>query len=160
MKMVVNMYEWVENIENKIKNKEMVDLLEDLPIKKDLWLKNFVKTAMSTTLIALSFNFIFDGFHKHPHDNNEILLGIVAFLIAMLVIFIIDKYHQKVRELELRSINANMNLQGNIPNNTIIPNQQPLPPNINDYLINKNYIDEKVESYIKEQLKKVILEDG
>lgn len=156
--MDVNMYDWEENIKNKIKNKEQVDLLKDLPIKKDLWLKNFVKTAMSTTLIALAFNFIFDGFHKHPHDNNEILLGIVAFLVAMLVIFIIDKYHQKVRELELRSINANLNLQGN-GGIQPVPNQQPLQSNYNEYLLNKNYIDEKVEEYIKEQLKKVLLEE-
>ena len=149
------MYDWEENIKKKIKNKERVDLLKDLPIKKDLWLKNFVKSAMSTTLIALAFNFIFDGFHKHPHDNNEILLGVVAFLIALLVIFIIDKYHQKVRELELRSINANLNLQGN----DMLPVQNPQPSNYNEYLINKNYIDEKVEEYIKEQLKKVLLEE-
>lgn len=142
------MMEWVQKIEDKIANEKRVDLLEDLPISTDLWLKNFVKTAMSTTLIALAFNFIFDGLHKHPHDNNEILLGVVAFLIAILVIFIIDKYHQKVRELELRSINANMNLQA-----------QAIPPNINDYLVNKDYIDGKVEEYIKEQLKKVLLEE-
>ena len=156
MKMDVNMYDWEENIKNKIKNNERVDLLKDLPIKKDLWLKNFVKSAMSTTLIALAFNFIFDGFHKHPHDNNEILLGVIAFLIALLVIFIIDNYHQKVRELELKSINANMNLQGNgmLP----IQNTQPLQ-NYNEYLFNKNYIDEKVEEYIKEQLKKALLEE-
>lgn len=156
MKMDVNMYDWEENIKKKIRNKERVDLLKDLPIKKDLWLKNFVKSAMSTTLIALAFNFIFDGFHKHPHDNNEILLGVVAFLIALLVIFIIDKYHQKVRELELRSINANLNLQGN---GGIQPVQNPQPSNYNEYLLNKNYIDEKVEEYIKEQLKKVLLEE-
>lgn len=149
------MYDWEEKIKKKIKNKERVDLLKDLPIKKDLWLKNFVKSAMSTTLIALAFNFIFDGFHKHPHDNNEILLGVVAFLIALLVIFIIDKYHQKVRELELRSINANMNLQGN----GMLPVQNPQPLNYNEYLINKNYIDEKVGEYIKEELKKVLLEE-
>ena len=146
MKMDVNMLEWIEKIENKIHNKEQVDLINDLPVKKDLWLKNFVKSAISTTLIALSFNFIFDGYHKHPHDHNEILLGIVAFLIAMLVIFTIDKYHQKVRELELRSINANIqNVQA--------------PPNYNDYLMNGKIIDEKVEQIIKEQLKKALLEE-
>lgn len=146
MKMGVNVYEWVNVIKNKIENKEQVDLIKDLPVKKDLWLKNFVKSAISTTLIALSFNFIFDGYHKHPHDHNEILLGIVAFLIAMLVIFTIDKYHQKVRELELRSINANIqNVQA--------------PPNYNDYLMNGQMIDEKVEAVIKEELKKALLEE-
>ena len=144
--MGVNVYEWVNVIKNKIENKEQVDLIKDLPVKKDLWLKNFVKSAISTTLIALSFNFIFDGYHKHPHDHNEILLGIVAFLIAMLVIFTIDKYHQKVRELELRSINANIqNVQAS--------------PNYNDYLMNGQMIDEKVEAVIKEQLKKALLEE-
>lgn len=146
MKMGVNVYEWVNVIKNKIENKEQVDLIKDLPVKKDLWLKNFVKSAISTTLIALSFNFIFDGYHKHPHDHNEILLGIVAFLIAMLVIFTIDKYHQKVRELELRSINANIqNIQ--------------TPPNYNDYLMNGQMINEKVEAVIKEELKKALLEE-
>lgn len=144
--MGVNVMKWVNVIENKIENKEQVDLIKDLPVKKDLWLKNFVKSAISTTLIALSFNFIFDGYHKHPHDHNEILLGIVAFLIAMLVIFTIDKYHQKVRELELRSINANIqNVQA--------------PPNYNDYLMNGQMINEKVEAVIKEQLKKALLEE-
>jgi hypothetical protein len=144
--MGVNVYEWVNVIKNKIENKEQVDLIKDLPVKKDLWLKNFVKSAISTTLIALSFNFIFDGYHKHPHDHNEILLGIVAFLIAMLVIFTIDKYHQKVRELELRSINANIqNIQA--------------PPNYNDYLMNGQMINEKVEAVIKEELKKALLEE-
>ena len=33
------------------------------------------------------------------------------------------------------------------------------PSNYNEYLINKKYIDEKVEEYIKEQLKKVLLEE-
>ena len=75
-------------------------------------------------------------------------------MIALLVIFIIDKYHQKVRELELRSINANMNLQGNG-----MQPVQPLQSNYNEYLLNKNYIDEKVEEHIKEQLKKVLLEE-
>lgn len=146
MKMGVNVMEWVNVIENKIENNEQVDLIKDLPVKKDLWLKNFVKSAISTTLIALSFNFIFDGYYKHPHDHNEILLGIVAFLIAMLVIFTIDKYHQKVRELELRSINANIqNVQA--------------PPNYNDYLMNGQMIDEKVEAVIKEELKKALLEE-
>lgn len=140
------MLEWIDDIEEKIINNEQIDLIKDLPVKKDLWLKNFVKSAVSTTLIALSFNFIFDGFHKHPHDHNEILLGIIAFLIAMLVIFTIDKYHQKVRELELKSINAN------------IKNVQSYP-NFNDYLVNKTIVDEKIEEIVKKELKEALLED-
>ena len=97
----------------------------------------------------LCLQFIFDGYHKRPHDYNEILLGIIAFLVAMLVIFIIDNYHQKVRELELRSINANLQ-------NVQIP---PQSLNYNDYIMNSNIIDEKVEAVIKEELKKALMEE-
>lgn len=100
------MMEWVEEIEKKIENKKIVNLMEDLPFKKDLWLKNFIKSAVSTTLIALAINFVFNGF-KQPRNYEEILLGIIAFLLAIVVIFVIDSYHQKVRELELKSIDSN-----------------------------------------------------
>ena len=51
------MLEWEEEVNHKIYTKQRVDLLKDLPIKRDLWLKNFVKSALSTSLIALAFNF-------------------------------------------------------------------------------------------------------
>ena len=79
-------------------------------LKKDLWLKNFVKSAVSTTLIALSINFFFNGFMEHPRNFEEILLGIIAFLLAIVVIFVIDSYHQKVREMELKSIDSNQKI--------------------------------------------------
>lgn len=103
-------YEWVVTVEDKIKNNEKVDIWKDLPLKKDLWLKNFVKSAISTSLIALAFNFIFNGFITH--NESQILIGTVAFLLAIIVIFIIDSYHQKVREMELKALtnNSNMNL--------------------------------------------------
>lgn len=103
-------YDWVVTVEDKIKNNEKVDIWKDLPLKKDLWLKNFVKSAISTSLIALAFNFIFNGFITH--NESQILIGTVAFLLAIIVIFIIDSYHQKVREMELKALtnNSNMNL--------------------------------------------------
>lgn len=103
-------YSWVVGVEDKIKNNEKVDIWKDLPLKKDLWLKNFVKSAISTSLIALAFNFIFNGFITH--NESQILIGTVAFLLAIIVIFIIDSYHQKVREMELKALtnNSNMNL--------------------------------------------------
>lgn len=103
-------YSWVVGVEDKIKNNEKVDIWKDLPLKKDLWLKNFVKSAISTSLIALAFNFIFNGFITH--NESQILIGTVAFLLAIIIIFIIDSYHQKVREMELKALtnNSNMNL--------------------------------------------------
>ena len=132
------MMEWVDEIEDKIKNKKTVNLLEDLPIKKDLWLKNFIKSAVSTTLIALAINFIFNGF-KHPRNYEEILLGIIAFLLAVVVIFVIDSYHQKVRELELKSIDSNCEV---------------MKSNLTD-----KYFEEEIDKLVQKQLKKAFEEN-
>ena len=126
------MLEWEEEVNHKIYTKQRVDLLKDLPIKRDLWLKNFVKSALSTSLIALAFNFMFTGFYAH--DEMEILLGVVAFLIGLLIIFVIDTYHQKVRHLELLAINSNQELTD-------------------------KHIDEVVEKVIKEKLSEVLKND-
>jgi len=132
------MMEWVDEIEDKIKNKKTVNLLEDLPIKKDLWLKNFIKSAVSTTLIALAINFIFNGF-KQPKNYEEILLGIIAFLLAVVVIFVIDSYHQKVRELELKSIDSNCEV---------------MKSNLTD-----KYLEEEIDKIVQKKLKKAFEEN-
>lgn len=131
------MMEWVDEIEDKIKNKKTVNLLEDIPIKKDLWLKNFIKSAVSTTLIALAINFIFNGF-KQPRNYEEILLGIIAFLLAVVVIFVIDSYHQKVRELELKSIDSNCEV---------------MKSNLTD-----KYLEEEIDKIVQKKLKKAFEE--
>ena len=71
---------------------------------------NMFKTTVSTTLIALSFNFIFTGFHTHPIDHNQILLGIVAFLFAVITIFIIDYFHEQFEIMQMASISHNYNI--------------------------------------------------
>lgn len=125
---------WKENINQKLDNNERVDLLEDLPIKKDLWLKNFIKSATSMPLFALSFNFIFAGFSTHPYNEIQILLGVIASLLALIIIFVIDSYHQQVRKYELMSINNNQKMHEDFVNNSI-------------------------KEIIKEDLKKVLYED-
>lgn len=128
------MYEWVEKIKCKIEHKQKVEILEDLPIKKDLWLKNFVKSAISTSLIALAFNFIFNGYMIH--DEKEILIGTCAFLLAIIVIFAIDTYHQRIREMELKAISNN-----------------------NDLKLSKSDFDAEIEKILNEKLKELIKED-
>lgn len=128
------MFDWVKKIEHKIDVGEPIDLMRDLPVKKDLWLKNFVKSAVSTTLIALSINFFFNGFMEHPRNFEEMLLGIIAFLLAIVVIFVIDSYHQKVREMELKSIDSNQKINS----------------------LTEDYLNEVVEKVIKKKLKEVM----
>ena len=125
---------WKENINQKLDNNERVDLLEDLPIKKDLWLKNFIKSATSMPLFALSFNFIFAGFSTYPYNEIQILLGVIASLLALIIIFVIDSYHQQVREYELMSIN-------------------------NNHTINEDFVNNAIKEIIKENLKKSLYKD-
>ena len=125
---------WKDNINQKLDNNERVDLLEDLPIKKDLWLKNFIKSATSMPLFALSFNFIFAGFSTHPYNEIQILLGVIASLLALIIIFVIDSYHQQVRKYELMSINNNQK-------------------------IHEDFVNNAIKEIIKEDLKKVLYED-
>lgn len=124
---------WKEDIDQKIENNERVDLLKDLPIKKDLWLKNFVKSATSMPLFALGFDFIFAGFSACPHNKTQILLGVIASLLAVIIIFVIDSYHQQVRKYELMSINNNQTINEDVNN--------------------------AIKEIIKEDLKKVLYED-
>lgn len=127
-------YDWVVTVEDKIKNNEKVDIWKDLPLKKDLWLKNFVKSAISTSLIALAFNFIFNGFITH--NESQILIGTVAFLLAIIVIFIIDSYHQKVREMELKALTNNSNMN-----------------------ISRKEFDDEIDKVLSMKLKELIKED-
>lgn len=128
------MFDWVKKIEHKIDVGEPINLMYDLPVKKDLWLKNFVKSAVSTTLIALSINFFFNGFMEHPRNFEEVLLGIIAFLLAIVVIFVIDSYHQKVREMELKSIDSNQKINS----------------------LTEEYLDEVIEKVIQKKFKEIM----
>lgn len=128
------MFDWVKKIEHKIDVGEPINLMYDLPVKKDLWLKNFVKSAVSTTLIALSINFFFNGFMEHPKNFEEVLLGVIAFLLAIVVIFVIDSYHQKVREMELKSIDSNQKINS----------------------LTEEYLDEVIEKVIQKKFKEIM----
>ena len=128
------MLDWVKKIEHKINVGEPINLMSDLPIKKDLWLKNFIKSAVSTTLIALSITFLFHGFVEHQKTFEEILLGIIAFLLAIVIIFVIDSYHQKVREMELKSIDSNQKINS----------------------LTEDYLDEVIEKVIKKKFKEIM----
>lgn len=99
-----------EEIESKLKSNEKIHLINDLPLRRDIYMTNMVKTAISTTLIALACNFIFNGFNTHPIDHNQILLGIVAFLLAILTILIIDHLHEEFEKVQMASINHNYSI--------------------------------------------------
>lgn len=137
---------WERVVDAKILNNEMIDLKKDLPLKIDLWITNFLKSALSTTLIALAFNFIFEGLHSNPNDEVQILLGIVSFLIAMLCIFIIDVYHEKVRRYEITSIE----------NNQKLTEKNVIAKCDTTQKLCKNYVDTTIEKIIEKKINEII----
>ena len=74
---------------------------------------------------------------EHPRNFEEVLLGIIAFLLAIVIIFLIDSYHQKVRELELRSIDSNQRINS----------------------LTEDYLDEEIEKVIKKKFKEIIKDE-
>ena len=71
---------------------------------------------------------------EHPKNFEEILLGIIAFLLAIVVIFVIDSYHQKVREMELKSIDSNQRINS----------------------LTEDYLNEVIEKVIKKKFKEIM----
>lgn len=101
------MFKKDKEVKAKLQTNKKIHLINDLPLKRDIYMTNLVKTTISTTLIAVAFNFIFVGLHTHPLDHNQILLGVVAFLLAVMVILAIDYGHEQFEKMQLASIDHN-----------------------------------------------------
>lgn len=82
-------------------------LIEKIPYKKTIWVYGFVKTTLSGACISTGVVLIFNGITNHPMFNgwNEIaiLVGILAILLAIGIIYTIDKWKEikKREELEI-----------------------------------------------------------
>lgn len=100
--------------------------------KQDFWVSHFIKTTISTTLIALAFDFIFMGAKAHPMDYVQILLGIVAFLLAIVTVFIIDKFHEEIAVYKYQNYKNLERNQQEIMNNQL--NREDLHDEIREVL--------------------------
>jgi len=83
-------------------------LTELISWRRTIWTYGFVKTTLSGSLISTGVVLIFNGITNHPLFNgwNEVAIvtGIVALIIAILVITSIDKYKEKTKKEELEAI--------------------------------------------------------
>ena len=83
-------------------------LTELISWRRTIWTYGFVKTTLSGSLISTGDVLIFNGITNHPLFNgwNEVAIvtGIVALIIAILVITSIDKYKEKTKKEELEAI--------------------------------------------------------
>lgn len=83
-------------------------LTECIAWRRTIWTYGFVKTTLSGALISTGVVLIFNGITNHPmfQGVNEIAIvsGFVAIILALIVIFSIDKYKEKTKKEELEAI--------------------------------------------------------
>lgn len=82
-------------------------MIEQIPYKKTVWVYGFVKTTLSGAFISTGVVLLFNAITNHPMFRgwNEIaiIVGILAILIAIGIIYTIDKWKEikKREELEI-----------------------------------------------------------
>ena len=73
-------------------------LIEEIPYRKIVWIYGFVKTTLSGAFISTGVVLLFNGITNHPlfRGWNEIaiVVGILAILIAIGIIYTIDKWKE------------------------------------------------------------------
>lgn len=83
-------------------------LTDTIPWRRTIWTYGFVKTTLSGALISTGVVLIFNGITDHPLFDgiNEIsiIIGILAIILAIVVITSIDRYKEKTKKEELEAI--------------------------------------------------------
>jgi len=83
-------------------------LIEEIPYRKIVWIYGFVKTTLSGAFISTGVVLLFNGITNHPlfRGWNEIaiVVGILAILIAIGIIYTIDKWKEVKKREELEII--------------------------------------------------------
>ena len=83
-------------------------MIEEIPYRKIVWIYGFVKTTLSGAFISTGVVLLFNGITNHPlfRGWNEIaiVVGILAILIAIGIIYTIDKWKEVKKREELEII--------------------------------------------------------
>lgn len=87
---------------------EHKSLVEEIPYRKTVWIYGFVKTTLSGAFISTGVVLLFNGITNHPMFRgwNEIaiIVGIIAILLALVIIYSIDKWKEVKKREELEVI--------------------------------------------------------
>lgn len=87
-------------------------LTEKIPYRRTVWVTGFIKTTLSSSLIATGVVLLFNGITEHPLFNrwNEISIIIGAFMIllAILIVILIDHWKDQKKKEELETINEHI----------------------------------------------------
>lgn len=87
-------------------------LPEKIPYRRTVWVTGFLKTTISSSLIATGVVLLFNGITNHPmfHGWNEISIIIGAFMIllAIIIVILIDNWKDQKKKEELTIINEHI----------------------------------------------------
>ena len=87
---------------------QLKPLTETIPYRRTVWMTGFVKTTLSSSLIATGVVLLFNGITNHPlfngWDEIAIVTGASMILLAILIITSIDKWKEKTKHDELETI--------------------------------------------------------
>jgi len=87
-------------------------LTEKIPYRRTVWVTGFLKTTLSSSLIATGVLFLFTGITDHPlfqgwHEIS-IIVGSIMILLAVLIVVLIDQWKDQRKKEELDIINKHI----------------------------------------------------
>lgn len=83
-------------------------LTEIIPYRRTIWTFGFIKTTLSSALISTGVVLIFNGITNHPlfkgFNEIAIITGLIAVILAIIIIVSIDRFKEKTKKEELEAI--------------------------------------------------------
>ncbi len=84
------------------------NLTQKIPYRRVVWVTGFLKTTLSSSLIATGVVLLFNGITNHPlfGASNEIsiIVGVLMILLAICIVTLIDMYKDQKKKEELETI--------------------------------------------------------
>lgn len=88
------------------------NLSEKIPYRRTVWVTGFLKTTISSSLIATGILFLFTGITNHPLFNGwheiSIIVGAIMIILAIGIVILIDQWKDKKKKEELEIINEHI----------------------------------------------------
>ena len=88
-------------------------LIEKIPYRKTVWIKNFAKTVTTTTLVSSGIGLIITGLttrmQNKGYSDAELIIGVLCIIIALIIVSIIDLWAEKKKKEELEIIEKHTN---------------------------------------------------
>ena len=87
-------------------------LTDKIPYRRTVWVTGFLKTTISSSLIATGILFLFTGITNHPllkgWHLTSIIVGAIMILLAIIIVVAIDNWKDQKKKEELETINEHI----------------------------------------------------